>query len=243
MSANHGCDLMVLAPHPDDAELGCGGTVLRASDRGLDVVVVDCTRGESGTRGTPELRDEEAAKASALAGLKARENLGLPDAQMTVDEIALGAVVRALRVHRPKLLLAPLRFDVHPDHTTTAELAKTAMFLAGLQKRFPEHGPPSRPQALLRYAINDYPEAPAFCIDISDQLPRKLELIRCFSSQIPETPADRSHYVRGLGPLQRTEVRDRFFGAQVGCEAAEPFWIESALRLDVLTPLFESSRP
>ena len=242
MSDDYGCDLLVLAPHPDDAELGCGGLLLRASRNGARAVVVDCTRGESGTRGTPEGREQEARDASELIGLHGRENLGLPDGRIPDDDESVGVVVGAIRRHRPRFFFAPLPHDIHPDHETVASLAKKAFFLSGLRKRFPEAGEAFRPELMLRYGGNDDPSPPTLCVDITNELPDKLRAIGCFRSQVPERRADRGHYVKGLGPLERTETRDRFFGSQVGVDAAEPLWCEGPLRLDRLSRLLEVLR-
>ena len=224
---NVACDLLVLAAHPDDAEIGCGGTILDSVARGLSVVIVDMTRGETGTLGTPELRAEEAAAAAARLGVVERVNLSLPDAGLReADPEALRRIVGALRTYRPRVLLAPVEQDVHPDHVATAKLAQRAFFHAGLAKWEPELGAPSRPELVAHYFGNDH-AAPTFCVDISAYLEAKQEVIACYASQVSGGADD--HRVRKLDVLARAEARDRYFGALVGCEAAEPFIVHGAL--------------
>jgi bacillithiol biosynthesis deacetylase BshB1 len=234
-------DVLVLAAHPDDAEIGCGGTILRLTAAGRRVAVVDATRGEAATRGSPELRAAEADAASALLGLCARENLGLPDGRIEAGEAATAQVVEVLRRLRPRLLLAHLPTDVHPDHVAVAELARRAFFLAGLAKVRPEAGPPHRPRLLLRFFGNDARE-PGFCVDVSAFAERKRAAVACYASQIPATAAERAHFVRGLDPIQRFEARDRWFGAQCGVAAAEPFVVDGPASLDELAFLLGDPR-
>lgn len=234
-------DVMVLAAHPDDAEIGCGGTILRLTAAGRRVAVVDATRGEAATRGTPETRADEARAATAVLGLCARENLGLPDGALTVDDRSRRVVIEAVRRLRPRILLAPLAVDVHPDHVAVAELAGRAFFLAGLRKVMPEAGAPHRPRLLARYFGNDA-ETPTFCIDVSEVAERKRDAVACYASQIPDDDAGRAHFVRALDPIRRFEARDRWFGAQCGVAAAEPFLVDGPASLDEITFLLGSPR-
>jgi bacillithiol biosynthesis deacetylase BshB1 len=229
-------DLMVLAAHPDDAEIGCGGTILRCADAGRRVAIVDLTRGETGTRGTPEQRAKEAEAAVALLGVVTRENLGMPDGALTEDEASVAALVEVIRRLRPAILLAPFERDVHPDHVAAAHLARRAFFHAGLVKVRPDLGAPFRPRALLRYPSLES-VTPTFCIDVSAVAERKRAVIACYASQIPGDPAGKAHYVRGLDPIERADVRDRWFGALCGVPAAEPFLTDGPLSLDLLDPL------
>jgi len=160
-------DALFLAAHPDDAEIACGGTILRLVAAGRRVVVVDLTRGEMATRGTPELRAQEAAAATERLGVALRENLGLPDGRLTDDEPSVGTVVEVLRRHRPALLFAPVEADAHPDHAAAARIAGKAFFTAGLRRAHPGTGEAFRPRLLLRYPGNDAVPA-TFCVATSE---------------------------------------------------------------------------
>src|SRR5580704_7208875 len=115
------CDALVFAPHPDDAELCCGGLLLKAGRAGMKLGVIDITRGEMGTRGTPEIREKEAAAATRLMRLSARENLGFPDGYLRDGDDLRTALVNALRKYRPSLLLIPHWEDQHPDHAAVGQ--------------------------------------------------------------------------------------------------------------------------
>ncbi|MFO1054208.1 MAG: bacillithiol biosynthesis deacetylase BshB1 [Planctomycetota bacterium] len=229
-------DVLVLAAHPDDAEIGCGGTIARMVAAGSKVGVVDVTRGEAATRGDPETRAREAAAASRVLGLTVRTNLGLPDGSVRADDAATEAVVAVIRRHRPALLLAPLPIDAHPDHVAVADLARRAFFHSGLRKLFDGAGEPNRPRLLARYYGNDF-AVPSFCVDVGPHLETKRAAIRCYASQFAAQAEGRAHYLRGLDPLERAEVRDRYFGALCGKSAAEPFAVDGPFALDAVALL------
>jgi bacillithiol biosynthesis deacetylase BshB1 len=220
------CDVLALGPHPDDIEIGVGGTLLLLRQKGASIAVVDCTRGEKGSRGTVAERDAEAAAAGKLLGLSVRHNLGLPDTGVRVDDAATNALVAVLRTMRPRILLAPHADDVHPDHTAVAELAGRACFLAGLRNYEPQLGAPHRPRVLLRYPGNR-PVPATFVVDISAVAAAKADVVRCFRSQL--NPPDRAHLTLGLDVWERADLRDRFHGASIGVRAGEPFVVDGPL--------------
>lgn len=227
-------DVLFVGPHPDDVEIAAAGTILRCAGHGITVSVIDVTRGEMGSRGTPEQRLAEAAAAAKVLGLHERHNLGLPDTAVAVDAAAERALVQAIRAIRPRLLFAPHRADVHPDHVAVAALAERAFFLAGLVRHAPELGAPHRPRLLIRYPGN-HPVEPTFVVDIADLRERKAEALGCYRSQLQ--PPDRNHLVLGLDVRERAELRDRWYGARIASAAAEPFWLDGPLPLRDLAPL------
>lgn len=214
------CDVLAIGAHPDDVEMAAGGTLLLLRAKGQSVSIVDCTRGEAGSRGTADERHAEATAAAQALGLVQRHNLGLPDTFVRVDDAATDALIAVLRSARPRLLLAPIAHDLHPDHVAVGQLAERAFFLAGLKNHRPLLGAPHRPRLLLRYPGN-LPDEPAIAVDISSVADQKAAVIRCYRSQI--APPDRKHLTQGLDVLERAEVRDRFYGARIGARAAEPF--------------------
>ncbi|MCA8949912.1 MAG: bacillithiol biosynthesis deacetylase BshB1 [Planctomycetes bacterium] len=231
------CDVLAFGPHPDDVEIGAAGTLLMLARRGYSASVVDFTRGEKGSHGSATERDAEARAATARLGLRERVNLGLPDTGITADEGTTDRIVRALRTARPRLLLAPLDKDVHPDHVAAAQAVGRAFFLAGLRRHAPHLGPAHRPRLLLRYPGNQ-PIEPTIAVDISAFADDKAAVVRCYESQL--APPDRSHLIQGLDLLERTLVRDRFYGARIGVAAAEPFWHDGPLPLQAVELLLGS---
>lgn len=227
--------MLVLAAHPDDAEIGCGGTILDIVARGRRVVIVDMSRGEKGTLGDERTRAAEADAAAEMLGVHARINLGLPDAELRDDDAALRAIVAELRRWKPTVLLAHAEQDVHPDHRATGAVAKRAFFHAGLKNSMPDLGDPSRPRLLAHFAGNDL-VAPTFCIDITAHVERKQEVVRCYASQVR---GDDAHRVRKLDVLDRSQARDRYFGSLCGYSAAEPFVVDGPLPLGGLSPLLQ----
>ena len=233
---SHDFDVMILAAHPDDAEIACAGTTLRLLQADKQVAIVDMTRGEKGSQGNPDIRTRECAAATAMMGLGERTNLELPDTELVDDATALAAVVAEIRRLRPHLLFAQHPTDVHPDHVATGLVARRAFFHAGLRKFRPDLGEPFRPALLITYPGNDHVE-PSFCIDISEFAAQKRSIIECYASQV--NPDDRSHFAKRLDPLARVMARDRYAGARVGCEAAEPFVVEGPLLLTDLSCFFD----
>lgn len=229
-----GVDVLAVGPHPDDVELGCGGTLLKLLRHGHTAAVVDATRGEKGSRGTVADRDREAAAATARLGLQQRRNLGLPDTAVRASDEATRLLVAVLRELRPRLLLAPALQDLHPDHGGTAELCTRAHFFAGLRNFAPELGAPYRPRLLLRYPGN-VPLEPLLCVDISDVAAEKAELIGCYASQL--RGGTEGHLVQGTDLLGRARVRDQFWGMRIGVAAAEAFVGDGPLPLTDLRAL------
>ncbi len=127
-------DILVLSVHPDDAELGCAGTILKHIALGKKVGIVDLTRGELGTRGSAEIRDKEAAASAQILGLSARENLGLPDGFFQNDKEHQLKVIAAIRKYQPQIIITNAYHDRHPDHGRASNLVETSTFLSGLRK-------------------------------------------------------------------------------------------------------------
>lgn len=225
------CDVLAFGPHPDDVEIGCGGTLLRVKQTGMKVAVIDCTRGEMGSRGTAADRDAEAEAAAKALGLDARGNLGLKDTGIRDDDASTERVVAAMRAVRPRIVFAPHERDVHPDHTNAAKLIGRAHFLAGLRNYHPELGPAHRAQTLLRYPGNQLVE-PTVVVDITAFAEQKLDAVRCYASQI--APDEKGHLVQGLDLLDRTIVRQRAMGAMIAAVAGEGFCHDGPIKVSDL---------
>jgi len=220
-------DALVIAAHPDDAEISLGGTILRMVEDGRAVGVIDLTRGEMGTRGTAEDRDRETAAATKLLGLAHRGNLGLPDGRVQVTLEAREALARVLREHRPDVVLAHHADDLHPDHSACGRLAREAWYLSGL-KRLAEldDGPPARRPARLFHFMGHQPFEPTVVVDIDSVWERKVEVIRCYASQLEPAHEedDGKHFLFGADVLARAETKARYWGAAIGRTYGEPLF-------------------
>lgn len=233
-------DVLAFGTHPDDAEIGCGGTLIKLTDAGLKVVVVDLVRGEMGTRGNAEIRAEEAAASSKVLGLHARDNLGLEDANIGTTPEAKRTVVEALRRWRPKAIFLPYWEDRHPDHANASRLIYESAFLSGLI-RFETGQEAHRPTQLFYY-MGWYEFEPTFVVDITAQAERKMEAIYSFGTQF-RADAERGPQTRLTSPTTDWLIRSRMahFGSRIRSKFGEGFLIRG--RLEVENPLdlmFES---
>ncbi|AFV76262.1 bacillithiol biosynthesis deacetylase BshB1 [Thermus oshimai] len=211
-------DLLVIAPHPDDGELGCGGTLARAKAEGLSTGILDLTRGEMGTKGTPEERAKEVEAASRILGLDFRGNLGLPDGGLRDGPEERLALAGALRRLRPRIVFAPLEADRHPDHTAASRLSVAAVHLSALPKA-PLEGAPHRVERLFFYPGN-HPFTPSFLVKISAFIDRWEQAVLAYRSQFSGEAA--SETVGPKGVEARKALR-RHWGNYLGVDYAEPF--------------------
>lgn len=218
-------DVLVVAAHPDDAEITVGGTLLLLAGRGKRCGIVDLTRGEMGTRGTKDDRAREVAAANALLRLSVRENLDLPDGRIEASLTARERLAALIRVHAPDVVLAHHLEDLHPDHSAAGRLAREAWYLSGLA-RLAEvtGGPAARRPARLYHFMGHVPFDPTFVVDIGEVWDAKRALVECYASQLAPAHADDrgKHFLFGVDILQRMETRARFFGERIGARFGEP---------------------
>jgi bacillithiol biosynthesis deacetylase BshB1 len=212
-------DVLVIAPHPDDAELGMGGAILKLKEDGLAVGVLDLTNGEPTPHGSLEIRTSETIAATAVLGLDWRENLGLPNRSLEATLEARKRVAEVIRRVRPRWLFAPYWTDAHPDHVAATQLVEAARFWAKLSKS-DMSGEPFHPERIYNYYCVHLKMAaqPAFILDISDQWERKLAAIRCYYSQ----------FIAGRDSTPPTfldQLRDEaaYWGKTIGVRYGEPF--------------------
>lgn len=223
-------DLLVLAAHPDDAELGCGGTVAKHVKMGHKVGVVDFTRGELGTRGTIETRASESAESSKILGLTIRENLGLPDGFFKNDKDHQLEVIRAIRRYQPELVLANAVYDRHSDHGKGASLAYDSCFLSGLAKveTWDEHGKKQdawRPKTVYHY-IQSLLIEPDFVVDITDHWQTKIDSVKAFKTQFFDPQSNEPQtYISSPEFLRMVEARAIEFGHAIGARYGEGFTV------------------
>ena len=228
------CDVLAVGAHPDDVELGCGGTVARLAAAGRRVGILDLTAGELGTRGTVEIRHREAAAAATALGAHWRVCLELPDGGLTAsDQAHLGAIVRALRKSAPRLLLLPHPDDPHPDHRAASELVRRAAFLAGVALFAPDSAPVVRPRTILLYPGPRQLLAPSIVVDVSRWYQAKRRALAAHASQFDPGVGPATHLASGHF-LAAIEGRDRATGNTVGCELAEGFATDGPCLADEL---------
>lgn len=221
-------DILVMAAHPDDAELSCSGTIARHIARGKKVGIVDFTQGELGTRGTAEIRLKEASAASEILGLSARENMGFRDGFFKNDEEHQLKLVEIIRKYRPEIVLANAIEDRHPDHGKGSELADKACFLSGLRmiSTFGEDNERQeawRPKAVFHYIQDRYIQ-PDFVIDITPFWAIKEASIRAYRSQFfdPESTEPES-YLTSPEFLTFIEARSQEMGHKIGVKYGEGY--------------------
>ena len=230
-------DLLAIAAHPDDAELTCGGTLARAGDQGHRTGILDLTRGEMASRGTPELRAEEADRAAAALGVRVRVNAGLPDARLENSLEARRIVVGHLRNLAPATVILPYPRGRHPDHRIASELARDACFLAGLREY--EGGPGRRPTKIL-YAMAYREDAvkPTFVVPLTEeQFQRKVEAVRCYASQFEGAMAAGEIFPTGQPLIERVETASRHYGSLIRAPHGEPFHTDETVRVSDVTRL------
>jgi bacillithiol biosynthesis deacetylase BshB1 len=226
-------DLLAIAPHPDDVELTCGGTLLKMADAGYRTGILDLTQGETGTRGTPEIRAREAARAAKILGAKVRLNAGMPDAHLSVRDDYKVAIAEYIRELQPRTVILPYWEGRHPDHYTASKLGYEACFTAGL-KNYPLAGEAFRPFKII-YAAAYATVTPTFAVDITKQYDRRRRAILAYESQFrPPKGARQSKKV--FLPLDELEERMNFiarhYGRMIGVKYAEGFVVKEILQVD-----------
>lgn len=231
-------DILVLAVHPDDAELGCSGTILKHVAEGKKVGIIDFTRGELGTRGTAETRDQEAADSARILGLHVRENLSFRDAFFQNDEWHQLEVIKMIRKYQPEIVLTNALYDRHPDHGRAGDLANDACFLSGLSKITTqlngELQQAWRPKLMLQYIQDNYIK-PDIIIDITPYIETKIASIKAFRTQFFNPDEDGPEtYISSPDFFESVIGRSREFGKSIGTTYAEGFTSRKLLGVNSL---------
>lgn len=226
-------DILAFGVHPDDVELGCAGTIMAAIDQGKKVGIVDLTRGELGTRGTPTTRTQEAAAAAKIMGVDIRENLDMADGFFANDEVHQRKIIALIRKYQPDIILANAPEDRHPDHGRSAKLVSDAAFLSGLRKIETIHEGVTqnawRPAYTFHY-IQDRFIQPSFVIDITAYMERKMEAVLAYGTQF--TGADTSEpqtYISSPQFLETVKARALMLGKRIGVGYAEGYITEKII--------------
>lgn len=229
-------DVLAFGAHRDDIELTCGGTMIKLADNGYRTGIIDLTAGEMGTRGSVEERENEAKEAGEILKVRCRENLGVSDADIRLNDENKHKVVEVIRKYRPKIVLLPYWTDRHPDHAHAGQLVSEASFLAGLSKLKPGL-PKYRPERLIYYMCH-YQFTPSFIVDVSEQHERKMRAIHAYKSQVhnPAYPGEQT-YISSPEYLESIEVRSRYYGWLIGAKYGEPFFLRETLEVNDIMSL------
>jgi len=226
-------DILAFGVHPDDVELGCAGTIMAAIDQGKKVGIIDLTRGELGTRGTPTTRTQEAAAAAKIMGVQVRENLDMADGFFVNDEAHQRKIIALIRKYQPDVILANAPEDRHPDHGRSAKLVSDAAFLSGLRKVETIYEGITqtawRPAYTFHY-IQDRFIQPSFVIDITSYMERKMEAVLAYGTQF--TNADTTEpqtYISSPQFLETVKARALMLGKRIGVGYAEGYITEKII--------------
>jgi len=238
-------DILAIVAHPDDVELACAGTLMVHAAQGMKIGILDLTKGELGTRGTPEIRAAEAAGSARIMELDVRENLGLPDGFFRNDTEEQLKVITMIRKYRPEIVLTNAREDRHPDHGRAAVLVADSCFLSGLRRIETESDGQSqeawRPKQVFHMLQNKI-ESPDFVVDITSVIERKKEAIRSFKTQFLAPAADNepATFISSPAFFENIISRDRSFGQLVGVPYAEGFTTAKMLGINSFKDLINN---
>jgi bacillithiol biosynthesis deacetylase BshB1 len=230
-------DLLAIGAHPDDIELTCGGTLVKAARTGHRTGALDLTGGETGTHGSRNIRAEEAERAAAVLGLSVRRNAGLPDAGLHNTDATRRTVIELLRALRPRVVILPFPIGRHPDHRIASELCRDASYLAGLSN-YGAAGAPHRPEKVVyTQSYREDPVKPTFVVDISDEFETKLEAIRCYASQFDGKMAAGEIFPAGGDVYDNVRMHCARYGSLIRTAFGEPFFTHETVRIDDLVAM------
>jgi bacillithiol biosynthesis deacetylase BshB1 len=233
MSAETQLDVLAVFSHPDDAELTMAGTLLKLKSLGYRTGVLDMTRGEMGTRGTPEIRAKESLDAAGVLGLDARLNLEQPDGHIALDDESRTAMVRVLRQCRPKVVFTSHWDDPHPDHAVTARVVREAARLATMRRYDESANLDAIKIPAIAHAVYSRLIVPSFIVDVSEFAEGKMKAIRAHASQFYSAESkEPTTRISDPAFLQQMEWRMRYYGSLIGVAAGEAFYVREALNVD-----------
>ena len=224
-------DALAFGAHPDDAELGCGGLLLKLKDIGYKTGIIDLTEAEMSTNGDVFTRQKETNEASRILKLDIRENLGLEDCNIKNDPDSRLKVIEVVRKHRPEIVIIPFRADRHPDHENAHKLLKDAIFAAGLNKLVTAH-PAHRPGAVICYMLN-YQFSPSFIVDISGYYELKMKACMAYKSQFyRQSSFAEPTFINSNFFQDFVTGRDKCYGLKIRVKYGEPYFIEHEIKVD-----------
>jgi bacillithiol biosynthesis deacetylase BshB1 len=223
-------DLLAIAAHPDDVEQTCGGALMRMQEMGYRTGVLDLTAGDMGSRGSPEIRLQEAEAAAQVMRLAYRGNLRFPDARLENTLAARMTLAHEIRRHKPRVVIIPYWEARHPDHYRAGEISFEACFLAGL-KKLDEYSEPHRPAKVI-YSSMYANVTPSFVVDITPYFDRRMSALMCYQSQYGETSQAADLFPQADEIRERHAAIARFYGNLIGAKYGEPFVVKETMRVD-----------
>jgi bacillithiol biosynthesis deacetylase BshB1 len=224
-------DILAFSPHPDDAEMGSAGSLIKAVQNGLRAGVIDLTEGSLASRGNLKQRQKEKQKATDLMGLCLRQSLGLPDSEIGKKPEHRLSIINMIRETRPRIVLAPYWKDRHPDHAAAGKLIQEAVFYSGVAKL--GSGQPYKPDRLYYYMIH-HPFQPSFVVDISEEWDQKMAVLRVYQSQFQFKDDEMETAISQPEFMQFVKARAVWFGAMIGANYGEPFLVKGPVPLSEL---------
>ncbi len=235
-------DILLFSPHPDDAEIFCGGTLAKLKSQSYRITVADSCLGELGSQGTVEERKKEVKKATKILEIDNRINLEFPDgfSAKASKETYIKKIVKTIRLIKPKLIFAPYWESRHPDHAYLSKLVKKAAFFSGLKKYEPDLAKPHKAFTEIYYPMR-VDTAPSFVIDVSKHYETKLKAINAYNSQVVrKEKAEVKTLISSPLTIHSIKARDAFYGAKIGVEYGEPYIVRTGIKIEDPVEHFES---
>jgi N-acetylglucosamine malate deacetylase 1 len=230
-------DILAIAAHRDDVELTCGGSLIRAARQGRVTAIIDLTAGETGTRGSAELREQESNAAAQILGVRERINLGLPDAGLVNTPETRSLLAVAIRRFRPRIVVAPALQGRHPDHIVAGQLVRDACFIAGLAKVAPDTAPHRPRKVVHAIAFREDNVKPTFVVDISDVFEDKMRAIQCYGSQFDGAIQAGEVFPTGEPLYDVVRHQSAHYGSLIRARFGEPFYTTETMRVSDLGAL------
>lgn len=241
-ASENNLDVLAVFSHPDDAELSVSGTLLKLKSFNYRTGICDVTRGEMGTRGTPEIRAKEALDAAKILKLDVRINLEQPDGHVWPSETVRAELVRVIRTYKPKVLLTTHEDDPHPDHASTSIIVRQAARLATMVRYDEASGLAAVPMPAIMHSLFSRRIIPSFIVDVSEFVDEKMKSIRAYASQFYSADsAEPTTRISERGFLDEIQSRMAYWGSLIGVDAGEPFYVREALNVE--DPLALLTRP
>jgi N-acetylglucosamine malate deacetylase 1 len=223
-------DVLAFGPHPDDADIGCGGLLLKLKNSGYTTGIIDVTEAELSSNGDPDTRKKETLNASKILKLDIRENLQIGDGAVANNSENKLKIIEIIRKYKPSLALIPYEKDKHPDHENSSKLIKDAIFLSGL-KKFKTDSQFHKPKIVISYMLN-YQFNPSFIVDISDYYLQKMEAFAAYRSQFDRSYCGQATYINSRYFYDFITSRNKYYGLKINVEYGEPFFIDTDIKID-----------